>query len=57
MGQDPREAYQRLQRQLTQRLKFRGGGLPGGGAAAGGGAALFLVGLGAFALSQSLYNG
>ncbi|KAI5292481.1 hypothetical protein KEM52_006323, partial [Ascosphaera acerosa] len=54
MANDPREAFQRLQMNLQRTQR---GGFPGGGPRAFGGAgALVLLGLGGYALSQSLFN-
>lgn len=53
---DPRETWQRLQSSLQ---KTRGGGFGGGvpPKAFGGTAALIVLGLGAYGLTNSLFNG
>jgi hypothetical protein len=58
MSVDPREQWQKIQQRLqqTSRAGFQGG-LPGGGAAGRGFVALVALGLGAFVLSNSIFNG
>ena len=58
MGQDPREAFRRLQQALGSAQKRAGGGLPGGPRNFLGGAfGLLLLGGGAVVLNNALFNG
>lgn len=57
MSQNQREAWERVQLML-QRRKGGFGGIPGGGRGGGMGlAGLVLLGLGSWAVSNSLFNG
>ena len=56
MSQDPREAFNRVQRQLQQRFRGGGGGMPGP-ASIGGAVGIAALVFGGVALSQSLFNG
>ncbi|KAJ5605519.1 hypothetical protein N7510_008300 [Penicillium lagena] len=57
MSQNQREAWERLQMMLQQRKGGFGGGFPSGGGRGGlGVGAIVLVGLGAWAVSNSLFN-
>jgi prohibitin 2 len=57
MSQNQREAWERVQLML-QRRKGGFGGIPGGGRGGGMGlAGLVLLGVGSWALSNSLFNG
>lgn len=53
MSQNQREAWERVQVMLQRRK----GGIPGGGRGGMGLAGLVLVGVGAWAVSNSLFNG
>jgi hypothetical protein len=58
MGDQFRQNFEEIQRQLQKRGRQFGGGLPGGGPRAIGGIVGFaLLGGGAFVLSNSLFNG
>lgn len=58
MGQDPREAWRRLQAYAASRGGGRGPQMPGGGRGLFGGAAgLILLGAGAVLVNNSLFNG
>jgi len=57
MSQNQREAWERLQMMLQQRRSGFRGGFPSGGRGGMGVGAIVLVGLGAWALSNSLFNG
>ncbi|KAJ5815682.1 hypothetical protein N7474_007459 [Penicillium riverlandense] len=56
MSQNQREAWERLQMMLQQRKGGFGGGFPSGGRGGMGVGAIVLVGLGAWAVSNSLFN-
>lgn len=58
MSQDPREAWQRLQRSIQQRGRAGfGGGFPGGNAGKALGPGVILLVIGGFIVSNSLFNG
>src|SRR5437868_12921131 len=58
MTQDPREAWQRLQRSIQQRGRAGfGGGFPAGNAGKIFGPGIIAVVIGGFILSNSLFNG
>jgi hypothetical protein len=58
MAQDPREAWQRLQRTIQQRGRAGfSGGFPGGNAGKVFGPGIIAVVIGGFILSNSLFNG
>lgn len=58
MAQDPREAWQRLQRSIQQRGRAGfSGGFPGGNAGKIFGPGIIAVVIGGFILSNSLFNG
>jgi len=58
MAQDPREAWQRLQRSIQQRGRAGfSGGFPGGNAGRIFGPGIIAVVIGGFILSNSLFNG
>lgn len=57
MAQNPREHLERLQMMLRQRRGGGFGGIPGGPAPFRAGIALALLGVGALAVSESLFNG
>ena len=58
MAQDPREAWQRLQRTLQQRGRAGfSGGFPGGNAGRAFGPLAIVLVIGGFVVSNSLFNG
>jgi hypothetical protein len=58
MGDNFRQNFEEIQRQLQKRSRQFGGGIPGGGPKfIGGAAGLVILGGGAFILSNSLFNG
>lgn len=59
MGDQFRQNFEEIQRQLQKRSRQFGGGMPGGGGpkALGGLVGFVLLGGGAFVLSNSLFNG
>jgi prohibitin 2 len=59
MSRIPKDQWQRLQLILQNRNKYKYGGFPsgGGGGGLGASAALIVLGLGGWALSNTLFNG
>lgn len=57
MAQNPREHLERLQALIQRRGRGNFGGMPGGPAPFRAGIALALLGVGALAVSESLFNG